>query len=381
MADAGSGLDTGDIDAGSGDAGSGAFSPPPPLPPTAPLVDDGVAAVISLDASSWPPWLVALVAVFAALLCLLLCAVVATCVFIARRRKNPDSAIVPEDEVDWYYVVSGNARCGPLKVAEMRAMYAARQLPIDANFCTDGMKEWVALERLPKLCAAIGYAPGAKRAPTGAAAAPAKAPRPPPAIGKDGMPPLPKTAATTPTERALAKRVNELSTELAELKTPLRQLSYTRGLQIVHGARPAGADAGYARAPLQPQLDARGVPDVSQRQLVHLPLGPEAPPRAGTRPLAAPAGVYKGVDGRWHGHDWTDSRGGHVVEHPMEALSMATRVDAGSPGALAALPPLKIAGNHSTPWEQHTTGDGKQYYFNRATGETTWDRSRTLYPN
>ena len=112
MADAGSGLDTGDIDAGSGDAGSGAFSPPPPLPPTAPLVDDGVAAVISLDASSWPPWLVALVAVFAALLCLLLCAVVATCVFIARRRKNPDSAIVPE--VDWYYVVSGNARCGPL---------------------------------------------------------------------------------------------------------------------------------------------------------------------------------------------------------------------------------------------------------------------------
>ena len=345
---------------------------------TAPL---GVAAVISLDASSWPPWLVALVAVFAALLCLLLCAVVATCVFIARRRKNPDSAIVPEDEVEWYYCVSGNARCGPLKVAEMRAMYAARQLPIDANFCTDGMNEWVALERLPKLCAAIGYAPGAKPAPTGAAAAPAKAPRPPPAIGKDGMPPLPKTAATTPTERALAKRVNELSTELAELKTPLRELSYTRGLQIVHGARPAGADAGYARAPLQPQLDARGVPDVSQRQLVHLPLGPEAPPRAGTRPLAAPAGVYKGVDGRWHGHDWTDSRGGHVVEHPMEALSMATRVDAGNPGALAALPPLKIAGNHSTPWEQHTTGDGKQYYFNRATGETTWDRSRTLYPN
>ena len=48
---------------------------------------------------------------------------------------------------------------------------------------------------------------------------------------------------------------------------------------------------------------------------------------------------------------------------------------------LAALPPLRIAGNHSTPWEQHTTGDGKQYYFNRATGETTWDRSRTLYPN
>ena len=91
--------------------------------------------------------------------------------------------------------------------------------------------------------------------------------------------------------------------------------------------------------------------------------------------------MYKGVDGRWHGHDWTDSRGGHVVEHPMEALSMATRVDAGNPGALAALPPLKIAGNHLTPWEQHTTGDGKQYYFNRATGETTWDRSRTLYPN
>ena len=37
--------------------------------------------------------------------------------------------------------------------------------------------------------------------------------------------------------------------------------------------------------------------------------------------------------------------------------------------------------SHSTPWEQHSTGDGKQYYFNRATGETTWDRSRTLYPN
>ena len=202
-----------------------------------------------------------------------------------------------------YYAVSGNVKAvRARKVAEMRAMYAARQLPMDANFCTDGMKEWVALERLPKLCAAIGYAPGAEAGADRRGAAPAKAPRPPPAIGKDGMPPLPKTAATTPTERALAKRVNELSTELAELKTPLRELSYTRGLQIVHGARPAGADAGYARAPLQPQLDARGVPDVSQRQLVHLPLGPEAPPRAGTRPLAAPAGVYKGVDGRWHGH-------------------------------------------------------------------------------
>ena len=47
MADAGSGLDTGDIDAGSGDAGSGAFSPPPPLPPASTTED--VPCVIAAD--------------------------------------------------------------------------------------------------------------------------------------------------------------------------------------------------------------------------------------------------------------------------------------------------------------------------------------------
>ena len=77
----------------------------------------------------------------------------------------------PPVEAQWYYVDSAGQQHGPRTAAELRQLHASASLPLDALFCTEGMREWCALAKLPQLAAAIGLDVAAEPKPEAAAAA------------------------------------------------------------------------------------------------------------------------------------------------------------------------------------------------------------------
>ena len=74
----------------------------------------------------------------------------------------------PPVEAQWYYVDSAGQQHGPRTAAELRQLHASASLPLDALFCTEGMREWCALAKLPQLAAAIGLEVAAEVKPEAA---------------------------------------------------------------------------------------------------------------------------------------------------------------------------------------------------------------------
>ena len=57
---------------------------------------------------------------------------------------------------EWFYADASNTQHGPLSVDDLRALNdSALGLPPDALFCSPGMSEWLPLDQLPALCAAV----------------------------------------------------------------------------------------------------------------------------------------------------------------------------------------------------------------------------------
>ena len=69
--------------------------------------------------------------------------------------RAPPSA-ADELPSEWFYADASNTQHGPLSVEELRALNdSALGLPPDALFCSPGMSEWLPLDQLPALCAAV----------------------------------------------------------------------------------------------------------------------------------------------------------------------------------------------------------------------------------